>query len=118
MLYGIESKIQMMKFIVPNLLQSFNIYFSSVCLKHRSLLLKKISMNECLWITGGRILTGCNGSSLSVILYSTKPAWNGLSLILGLRDDIPPTKLLSHSMAQQFLLHCNLKEKKLHSANV
>ena len=60
-------------------------------------------MNDSLWSIGRMILTGYNGSSLTVILYSTKPAWNGLSLILGLRDDMPPTKLLSPSMAQQFL---------------
>jgi len=56
-------------------------------------------MNDGLWSIGAMILTGYNGSSLSVILYSTKPAWNGLSLILGLRDDVPPTKLLSHIVA-------------------
>ena len=62
-------------------------------------------MNDCLWTIGVVILTGYNESSLSVFFYSTKPAWNGLSLILGLRVDLLPTKLLSHRMAQQFLLH-------------
>jgi len=66
-------------------------------------------MNDCLWNIGGMTLRGYNGSSLGVILYSTKPAWNGLGLILGLSDDISPTKLLSQGMEQQFLLrHCIL----------
>jgi len=59
LLYGIESKTQVMKIIIPNLLQCFNIYFSSVCMKRRSLLLthkiNKWSPMEYWWNDTDRV---------------------------------------------------------------